>query len=420
MKVRMPEKDEKCEKNHYFVHENGELTDHVAFDKKGEPFCETCDDVEKVLHYSSLPQGKDGKPELECPRGHKATKNNQAMVADVKDGQVVGIHFICKDCEKKVKKALPRRVETPGGETIRSRGGRYDLSAATANSLDDGSFKLTAVHKPTGEVRDLTDTLPGRSEESYKTRSRDLGRLYEQALHLPTLLDQTNQVPNHGILDGQEVGVDHVVPLRGGGFHHELNAVLKPHSTNRAIQDKMPTVADIEQMGPAYSHLIPYVRALNPTNSTNFYAKTGPTSSNLPTREYTNNELGVGGPEGSGIHTRGKFTHYTIPGFNQHKTPEFNSEGVRHSNVASWLDAIQKTYGDIPNFDTKTDPVFNIQQRKDGKGQIEFLNPQIRKHIINGMQQEYDDAGHAPEVKNLFRQQARLLLSQRHRILIRL
>jgi hypothetical protein len=309
----------------------------------GRPECGPCADHWLHSIQAVLDHANDGEPAERCPNGHPVSHNSHELRVTKQHGKL-GLQASCKACHplRKALRAAPPVALRPSPMPIRRQPGiaqsqLKDLRVATTRQ---GKLGLFHGNRVAGNVTALaSQRVPSRLNSNYSSRSRDLGRATASAPHLS--IDRVLQNSANGrchhcgqpFRHGERISLDHFIPLRGGGWHGDDNLRLIHLPCNRARQDRMPTEQEAREHGMGY--LAPIIRILNPLGK-----KYKANAVSLTHEQHTSFGAVVG-------QRGGKWTHYQIPGFNQHSQDELHRDDKgkpigRHPAIHEWLDAVMR------------------------------------------------------------------------------
>lgn len=251
----------------------------------------------------------------------------------------------------------------------------------------NGILGLYHGNRFSGNVTALSPRIPSRLNANYAARSRELQRATAKRteIDLGHVLRNSASGRCHHCLarfeTGDRVSYDHYVPLRAGGWHASDNLRLIHLSCNKARGDRVPTEQEARQHG--MGHLAPIIRILNPLGK-KFKANAVPLSED-PHASFGD----VTGQRG------GKWTHYQIPGFNQHSHDELQRDEAgkavgRHPAINDWLTAVLRDergrqVSQIAGWD-RGDLSHQVFVR-DQAG-VPYLHPALKDHLLSSLPEE--------------------------------
>jgi hypothetical protein len=356
----------------------------------GRPECGVCAD--EWLHFiqAVLSHQSNGQAVEQCPEGHDVTHTSHVLRV-VKQGDKLDLEAACKECHplKKALRAAPPIALRPSPVLIQRQpvipqAQLKDLRVATTRQ---GKLGLFHGNRVAGNVTAISRRVPSRLNSNYSSRSRELGRATASPpnLSIDRILQNTANGRCHHCGEpfrhGERVSFDHFIPLRGGGWHGDDNLRLIHLDHNSARQDRMPTEQEARDHG--MGHLAPIIRILNPLGK-KFKASAVPLSDDSHTS--------FGDVTGQ---RSGKWTHYQIPGFNQHVHDELQRDQVgkpigRHAAIDQWLDAVLRNEQgrqtkNIPGWDRKdlSHQVFVKYQAG-----VPYLHPALKDHLLGMLPEE--------------------------------
>jgi hypothetical protein len=389
-----------CINGHRLLTDSNEPTSNLHWDySTGNPVCAACTASDARLSHAVLDRQHGSKQIMQCKQGHPVTDTSHELRAVVHDGRV-DVQAVCKRC-KPISKAIERTrapiLALPTGprpvqrQPVVPQAQLKDLRVAMGVSKVLGLFHGNRV---ADNVTAISRRVPTNLNSGYSYRSRELGRATARGPEIN--IDRVLQNSSNGMChhcsepfkNGQPVSFDHYIPLRAGGWHGHDNLRLIHRNCNYQRGDKVPNAQEAEAHG--MGHLAPIVRILNPLNRS-YRASSVPLSFEHPDEHHATFGEVTG-------HRSGRWTHYVIPGLNQH-SPNFSEivkddQGKavgRHPAINAWLNAalVDKTgkrLTGIPGWN-RENLAHNVFVR-DERG-VPYLHPALKAHLLKQLPPEY-------------------------------